>query len=596
MSFLKNKLHILFLETFQKLGLDPSYAILSASARPDLADYQCNGAMALAKIEKTSPLVLAEKIKEELQKHPSFSEFCEDVTIAPPGFINIRLSLKGISTFLRPWAQDIRQSFYHIPHPQKVVFDFGGPNLAKEMHVGHLRSAIIGDCLQRLFRFVGHEVISDVHLGDWGTPMGMLLCELKRKEPHLPYFKESYGGPYPMDPPLTIEELSALYRQASERCKDNPEAQEEARQAAFDLQNGSHPGYRALWSHFRALSVGSVAKDFENLGIHFDLWLGESDAHETLVSLEKRLKDQKILVQSEGAWIIPLEREDDKKPMPPLIVVNSDGGYSYGATDLATLEDRAHDLGAATILYVVDKRQSLHFEQVFRSARLASVVPSSCHLEHLPFGTMNGPDGKPFKTREGGVMRLQDLIGNAINQAMALLPDPDDSLVQETDLPLLARQIAISAIKYNDLKNSRTSDYIFDLKNFMTFEGRTGPYLQYAVARINSLLRKAEAARLSPGILTLSHPAERRLGLLLCQFPEAIEKTVEKKDPSLLAEYVFNVAQDFSSFYTDCPIMGEANQEVQQSRLQLVHLCREILKKSLYLLGIETPEVMVKRR
>jgi arginyl-tRNA synthetase len=596
MISLKNKIKQIFIDAFHVLGLDPRYAEVSPSARADLGDYQCNGAMALAKIQGMAPPLLAEKIMDQVRLHGDFEKLFEKITFAPPGFINVRLSLSGLSTFLDEWRHHPNSAYPLTENPRKIVLDFGGPNLAKEMHVGHLRSCIIGDCLQRVLGFVGHKVTSDIHFGDWGTPMGMLICQLKIDHPHLPYFDPQLSGNYPSASPITIQELSALYRQAAERCKENPQAQEEARQAAFDLQQG-RPGYRALWSHFRSISIESVSRDFSHLGVHFDLWLGESHVQDALPSLEDRLKKQGTLQESQGAWIIPLELPSDKKPMPPLIMVNGDGGYSYGATDLATIEDRIQSLQAESILYVVDNRQSLHFEQVFRSARLTKIAPEDVTLEHLPFGTINGPDGKPFKTRAGGVMRLQDLISMAIQHALTILPNPaEETTLPEEELQTLARQIAISAIKYNDLRNSRTSDYVFDLQNFMTFEGRTGPYLQYAVARMNSLVRKTKEANLWAGSIILSEAHERHLGVLLCQFPEAIDRTLQKNDPSVLADYVFNLAQGFSSFYNACPILSEPSSASQQSRLQLVLLCRTVLKEGLHLLGIETPEVMVKRK
>lgn len=565
-----------FAAIFQKLGLDTKFAVIKPSDRPDLSDFQCNGALALAKSLHKNPREIAALIAEELQKDEAVSS----VSVDGPGFINFKISNEFIAKSLNEMAEDERLGCSKVAEPKQIVMDFGGPNVAKALHVGHLRSAVIGESIRRIETFVGNKVISDVHFGDWGTPMGMILAEIIHQDGNLDKV-ESYD----------IAKISAIYKQANIRCKEDENAKETARQITAELQNGN-PEYRKAWKYLRDVSVADVKKTYLELDAHFDLWLGESDAHQACGEVVELAKEKGLSEVDDGATIIRLP--ETNKPMPPVILVKTDGGFGYQVTDIATIKTRVEDLHAQEIIYVVDKRQSLHFEQVFQVAEMLGIA-KGVKLEHIGFGTVNGADGKPFKTRDGGVMNLSDLILISKEKVRNSMPKAEEvEGFSKEDIEKMVTQIAMGAIKFQDLKNNIASGYVFDLEDFAKFDGKTGPYIQYAVARINSILRKAKAGGLEIGDIVISNEDERNLALKLSQFENVIMRAHADKEPSIITDYAYTLAQVFSSFYNTCPIMNAEDKTLAASRLKLASLVRDTLKQLLYLLGIEAPEVMLK--
>ncbi len=583
-----SELSVRFGDAFEKIGLDRAYGGVTMSDRPDLAQFQNNGALAAASAAGRQPREIAGDVVRQVSDPAVFFE----LSVAGPGFVNIRLT----DDFLAGWLADLSgdERYGHRPHTAdgKVLIDFGGPNVAKAMHVGHLRSSLIGDSLQRVFRFAGYEVVSDIHFGDWGTQMGQLIIEAQARKPDLPYFDPDQSGPYPTDPPFTLDNLQEMYPAVTARTKADPAEADRARQATLELQQG-RPGYRALWQHFWDVSHDSQKRDFDQLGVAFDLWHGESTVHDRVAPMLDKIRDGGGATEDAGALIIELAEPEDAKEVPPLLLTKSDGGYLYGTTDLATIDNRV-DMGVGEALYVVDARQALHFEQVFRAAHKTGVAPQTMVLEHVPFGTMNGPDGKPFKTREGGVLRLDDLIGVVREAALKRLEEAELA----TDYPEaerldIAAKVGLAALKYGDLSNNRVSNYTFDLERFTSFEGKTGPYLLYGAVRIKSILRKAAEADLGPGsIVPSTKDAERALMLELTRFPEVIDRTVELRAPNHLAEYAYDVVTAFNRFYEACHILTEEDAARQASWLGLVDLTLRMLTRLLDLLGIEIPERM----
>lgn len=563
------------IQALQKAGIETKDAFVSQSNRPDLSDYQSNAAMALAKKNQRIPRELAAEIAAYLKEKP----FISKISVDGPGFLNLSLSDDFLQTL--PASTETVSG-------RTVVIDYGGPNIAKEMHVGHLRSAVIGESLKRIMRACGDHVIGDVHFGDWGTPIGMLIAQLHRENPTLPYFTEPFSG---TDFSMSISEISALYRRAADAFKNEDVFKEEARIATFELQN-HRPGYLALWQMFKDKSVAAVKENYDELGVDFDVWLGESDVNDLLAFVLSDLTEKGLTELSEGAMIVRLP-EENGRTRAPLILKKSDGAYTYAATDLATIIARKRDFNPQAILYVVDARQREHFEQVFEVARMAHYVDDDVLLEHIAFGTVNGADGKPFKTRAGGVMNLKSLIDLAVDKAFENIPEQmDEALAQKQ-----AHQIAIGALKYQDLKNVRTSDYIFDTENFTKSEGRTGAYIQYAIARINSILEKS--GQTEPAVqgasLHLSHPMERDVLLTLKREPEALEAAYLRREPSVISEYVYELAQKFSTFYGAVSINNEPDEVLKLSRLKLICMTRDTLKNNLKLLGIEAPDKMVSK-
>ncbi|HEX3755166.1 MAG TPA: arginine--tRNA ligase [Rhizomicrobium sp.] len=572
---------------FAAEGLPESFGQVQVSDRPDLAQFQCNGALAAAKQVKANPRAIAEKIAARLKVHPLFAR----IEIAGPGFINLDVADETLAGRVETMARDARLGAPATGTGKTVVIDFGGPNIAKPMHVGHLRSSIIGDCLQRLLRANDWRVVSDVHLGDWGLQMGQLISEIEAEGLAPIYFDMNYVGPYPQESPVTMDELETLYPRAAAACKTDPERLEAARRATVDLQAG-RPGYRALWRHFVQVSEAGLSREFASLGVAFDLWKGESSVDVLIPPMIEDLKRRGLAELSEGALVVRVARDDDKKPMPPLILVKSEGGVLYGTTDLATIIERVREQNPDLILYVVDHRQHGHFEQVFRAAQLADLAGKAA-LEHVGYGTMNGADGKPFKTRAGGVMKLHDLIGMATAEAEKRLGEQGlDETIGAEERAAIARKVGIATIKFADLSNHRTTDYIFDLERFSRFEGKTGPYLQYAAVRIRSILRKLKPEDLHSERAIMRSPEERAVILQLLALPEAMAGTEDKRAPNMLCDYAFDLAQKFSRFYAEHHVLNETNPALRAARLHLCELVLAVLTKLLDLLGIEVPERM----
>lgn len=589
-----------FAQAFQEQGFSQESAArwgeVSVSDRPDLAQFQCNGALGAAKSEKKNPRELAQKIVASLQANTSLAVRFQ-LSIAGPGFINIVLNDAYVSEVMNGLRADSRLGVDRIAHPRTVVIDFGGPNVAKAMHVGHLRSTIIGDSLCRIFRFVGDRVIGDNHLGDWGTPMGMVICELKREKPELPYFKSEPQPEFPKESPVTMEDLERLYPEGSKRFKEDPQFKSEVLRATDELQKGSR-NYRALWQHFVDTTFRELNRDYASLGVKFDVWLGESFYEEKMPPMVKRLQDQGQAVMSEGAWVIPLISEQDPE-IPPLILVKSGGGYLYHTSDLATVEYRVNELKADLALYAIDNRQALHLKQIFLAARKVGIA-KGCELVHTGFGTMNGKDGKPFKTRDGGILKLKDVIAMVNEEARKRLSELGvDQKFPAEELDGIANKVGTATLKYADLKNNRTVDYVFDLERFAQFEGNTGPYLLYAAVRIKSILRKAREQGFEPGAVIEPNAAiaeqgnaERLLMLEMLKLPDVLARAYDAYEPHHLCDYGFNLSQVFNQFYQSCHILREENAERRASWLALCQLVHDQLILVLDLLGIQVPERM----
>lgn len=587
MSSLTETLSTLAGAAFAAEGLDPNFGVVQRSDRPDLAQFQCNGALAAAKAAKLNPRAVAEKIMARLKSDSRFAK----IDIAGPGFLNFTLADSELTRELATAASDPRCGAGKRSNPQTVIVDFVGVNIAKAMHVGHLRSTIIGDSLQRLFRFAGDTVFSDVHFGDWGLQMGQLISELAREKPELPYFNPAFTGPYPEGSPVTMEDLELLYPRASAASKSSADRLDEARRATADLQKG-RPGYVALWKHFQTVSIEGVKRELAALGVHPDWWKGESDADPLVDDMVADLQTRGLAVESEGALVVHIGEVSDKREMPPLIVRKSDGGALYETTDLATIVDRVRAVDPDLILYVVDQRQGDHFEKVFRGARKAGLNGKAV-LDHIGFGTVNGLDGRPFKTRDGGTLKLADLIEQAQTEARARLEEHGlGAEYPEAERAEIARQVGLAAIKFADLSTYRVTNYVFDLKRFTRFEGETGPYLQYQAVRIKSLLRKAADAGYADAAIGVTSDSERNLALALLRLPEAIALAQTRRAPNVLCDHAFELAQAYSRFYGEHHIMSETDANVRGARLAL---CRAVLAQMtlvLDLLGIEVPERM----
>lgn len=600
MTDLKTSLSEAVAAAFAAEGVDAALARVVASDRPDLADFQSNGALAAAKALKANPRELAARVAERLSADPRLSS----VEVAGPGFINLKLSDAALSRRAAEVAADETLAGASLNTPsRKVVIDYAGPNVAKPMHVGHLRSSIIGESLKRLFRFRGDTVWGDAHFGDWGFQMGLLITACGDEGLALAFMADG-DGPFPAESPVTLEDLERLYPQAAAKAKEDPAFRDRARKATAELQNG-RPGYRALWAHFVAVSRTALKREFGALDVTFDLWNGESDADPLMPEMLAHLKETGLLVEDDGAQVVHVAKpgETRKKKLadgsvieapspPPLLVVSSEGSAMYGTTDLATILDRRKSIDPDLILYVVDERQAEHFEQVFRAAYLAGYAPEKS-LEHLGFGTMNGADGKPFKTRAGGVLKLHDLITMATDKARERLKEAklgDD--LPEAEFEDIARKVAVAALKFADLSNNRTTSYVFDLDRFMSFEGKTGPYLLYQAVRVKSLLRKAADQGVEIAPIVVAEPAERDLALTLDAFDAATADAYDKRSPNLIAEHAYRLAQSFSKFYAACPILVAPDAATKGSRLALAAASLHQLEQALDLLGIETPERM----
>jgi arginyl-tRNA synthetase len=575
-------------QAFAEIGLAADLGETVPSQRPELAQFQVNGAMAAGKAAGRAPRDIAQEVAERLSGHPDLAR----VEVAGPGFINITLTDEAIARLADRDAGDPYLGFPVTTTPQTVVVDYAGPNVAKAMHVGHLRATIIGDSLARLFSFAGDKVIRDPHFGDWGFQMGLLIAALADERPDLPYFDPG-ATEYPSESPVGLDDLQRVYPEAAARARSDDEFADAARQATVRLQQGD-PGYLALWSHMKGVSEQSQRRDFAALGVNFDLWYGESDVHDRLAPLVAGLRASGVAEESHGALVIRVAEETDNREIPPLILESRSGGFLYSTTDLATVQMRVDELRADLVLYVVDRRQADHFLQIFRAARKAGIVPDDTRLEHIWFGTMNGADGKPFKTREGGVVRLADVIDMLTVAARRRLDEahlaeeyPDEERAR------IAEMVGIAALKFGDLINNRTSDYVFDLDRFSAFEGKTGPYLQYAAVRIKSILRRASAAGLAAGPLQPpSVDTERNLMLELMHLPEVVGRAIDLRAPNHVAEYAFDLAGRFNRFYDTCHILSESDESRRGSWLTLSTWALAALERLLDLLGIEVPDRM----
>ena len=575
-------------QAFKAAGYDASYAKVSLSNRPDLCEYQCNGAMAAAKAYKKAPIVIANDVVEKLTESKVFSE----VSAVNPGFINLKLEAGFLADYLQKMQEDENLSIEKTAEPRKIMIDYGGPNVAKPLHVGHLRSAIIGESIKRMGRLMGHEVLGDVHLGDWGLQMGLIITELKVRKPELVYFDEAYEGEYPAEPPFTIGELEEIYPTASARSKEDEAYKEEAMQATYLLQHG-HRGYQAVLHHILQVSVTDLKKNYERLSVSFDLWKGESDAQPYIPEMAEYMKNAGYSRLDEGAWVVDAKEESDTKEVPPCMILKSDGASLYTTTDLATIIDRMKNYHPDKMIYVVDKRQEMHFIQVFRCARKTKLVEEGTELEFLGFGTMNGKDGKPFKTREGGVMRLESLIQD-INEEM-FRKITDNHEIDAEEARETAKIVGLAAIKYGDLSNQASKDYVFDVERFTSFEGNTGPYILYTIVRIKSILNKYRAGGGSLGTHEIRKPSgssEKALMLVLSRFNSVMQNAFDELAPHKICAYIYDLANEFNHFYHETKILSEENEEQKASWIQLLALTKDVLELCTDTLGFSAPERM----
>ena len=573
---------------FEAAGYDRSYAKVTLSNRPDLCEYQCNGAMAGAKAYHKAPIMIAQDVVAKLEGSGCFC----DVQAVNPGFINLKLDERFVADYLDEMETDEDLGLNKTDNPKMIVIDYGGPNVAKPLHVGHLRSAIIGESVKRIARKMGHNVLGDIHLGDWGYQMGLIITELKERKPELPYFDENFKGEYPAEAPFTISELEEIYPTASGKAKEDEEYRERALHATYLLQNG-HKGYTAIWNHIMHVSVNDLKKNYANLNVDFDLWKGESDAQAYIPDMIERLKKEGFAHVDDGALVIDVQEESDTKEIPPCMIQKSDGASLYGTTDLATLVQRVEDYHPDKVIYVVDKRQELHFVQVFRAAKKTGIVPSETELKFLGFGTMNGKDGKPFKTREGGVMRLENLITEIQEEMYKKITD--NRTVEEEEAKNTAKTVGMAAIKYGDLSNQASKDYVFDVDRFTSFEGNTGPYILYTIVRIKSILNKyQEEGKAVTGLKVnqQSGESEKALMLALVKYNEMMENAYEELAPHKICAYIYDLANAFNHFYHETKILAEENEAKKQGYIALLILTKKVLESCIDVLGFEAPERM----
>jgi arginyl-tRNA synthetase len=587
MVSLRKKLTNIVKTAFEEFGYESQFGEVTFSDRPDLSQFQCNGAFACGKSIRTNPVQVAKMIVEKIPSKGVFKE----ISIAGAGFINFILEDSFIAKHVLEMSQDENLGITKTNKPQKILLDYGGPNVGKPLHIGHLRTAIIGESLKRMAKALGHEVIGDIHLGDWGLQMGMIIVELERQHQEWVYFDESFAGPYPEESPINYEDFESTYPIASKRAKEDPEIMEKSRRATKDLQMG-RPGYLALWRHFVKVSSEALKKSYDNLFVHFDLWLGESDVQDLIPSMVESLKKGGYTYESDGALVIGVKKPEDDYEVPPFMVYKSDGSSLYSTTDLATILQRKKDFEPDSIWYVVDLRQSMHFLQVFRCAYKTGIVDGKTELLYLGFGTMNGKDGKPYKTRDGGVMQLDDLIQMVEKTALERIEQEKIGVdYSEEEKKRISHYVGIAALKYGDLMNHRTKDYVFDMDRFLSFEGRTGAYLLYSIVRMKSILRKAKEQGLEKGtICEATDSIERDLQLKLSEFSDALNRGFEEKAPNNICDYVYNLAADFNRFYHEHRILTQENQDIQKSWLALLSYTHDVMEKCLDILGIRAPE------
>ena len=575
-------------KAFETAGYDAGLGKVTISNRPDLCEYQCNGAMAGAKRYKKAPIMIANDVAAQLQDSTVFAS----VEAVMPGFLNCKVKPEFMKDYLTKMREDAKFGLEEAKAPQTIIIDYGGPNVAKPLHVGHLRSAIIGESVKRIARYMGHKVIGDIHLGDWGLQMGLIITELKERQPELVYFDETFEGEYPTEAPFTIGELEEIYPTASTKSKQDPSYKEKAMEATFKLQNDVR-GYRALWKHIIHVSVTDLKKNYANLNVDFDLWKGESDVHNIIPDMVEYMKKEGYAYISEGALVVDVKEETDTKEIPPCMILKSDGASLYNTTDLATIMERMETMSPDSMIYVVDKRQDLYFDQVFRCARKTKLVKEDTKLSFLGFGTMNGKDGKPFKTREGGVMRLENLL-KEINEEM-YRKITDNREVDEEEARETAKKVALSAIKYGDLSNQASKDYVFDIDRFTSFEGDTGPYILYTIVRIKSILNKYKEQGGNTEqvqIQNATNDSEKSLMMELAKFNTMMEAAFEEIAPHKVCAYIYDLANAFNKFYHETRILAEEDENKKAGYIALLVLCRDILETCIDLLGFDAPERM----
>lgn len=575
-------------ESFEKAGYDKKYGMVSVSNRPDLCQYQCNGAMAAAKAYKKAPIQIAQEVIAPLLEDAMFSK----IEAVNPGFINISVSGAFLAEQAKEMDQDEKLGV-SMPEKKTIVIDYGGPNVAKPLHVGHLRSAVIGESVKRICRFMGNKVIGDVHLGDWGLQIGLIITELKKRQPELPYFDENFQGEYPEEAPFTISDLEEIYPYASGYSKEHKDYLQEAQQATARLQEGD-AGYRALWQHILNVSIADLKKNYDKLSVEFDIWKKESDVQPYIPDMVEKMKKDGFAYESEGALVVDVTEEGDKKELPPCIIVKSNGATLYATTDLATIVERMKLFQPDQIIYLADKRQSLHFTQVFRVAKKTGIVEPDMQLDFIGFGTMNGKDGKPFKTRDGGVLRLQSLREMISDEVYKKIMENRD--YSEEEARNIAGQVGLAALKYGDLSNQASKDYIFDVERFASFEGNTGPYILYTIVRIKSLIQKyvSQGGKM-PEEVQYEAPvseSETQLYLTLGKFADAVESAYKELAPHKICQYIYELSEAFNHFYHETKILAEEDEKRRNSYLCLIRLVQKVLEQCIDLLGFEAPDKM----
>lgn len=573
---------------FVQAGYTGELGRVTISNRPDLCEYQCNGAMAGAKQYKKAPLVIAQEVAAVLQESAVFSE----VNAVAPGFLNLKVRENFLTAYVKSMREEEKFGLEKPENPKKAVIDYGGPNIAKPLHVGHLRSAVIGESVKRILRYCGHEVIGDIHLGDWGQPLGLVITELRERKPNLVYFDKAYTGEYPKEAPFTIAELEEMYPAASKKSKEDAGYKARAMEVTFKMQSGVR-GYRAVWEHILQVSIADLKKNYDRLNVEFDLWKGESDVHELIPDMVEVMKREGYAHESEGALVVDVKEESDTKEIPPCMILKSDGAALYNTTDLATILDRMEQINPDEMIYLTDKRQELYFEQVFRCARKTKLVKPETKLVWIGFGTMNGKDGKPFKTRDGGVMRLEVLLQETIDEMYRKITENRE--MPEKEAQNTAQMIALSALKYGDLSNQASKDYIFDMERFTSFEGDTGPYILYTIVRIKSILAKygEQGGKVSADAFSdAKSESEKALMMQLTMFNAMMENACAELAPHRVCAYIYDLANAFNRFYHETKILAEENEERKAGLIALLVLTRDVLEACIGVLGFSAPERM----
>ncbi len=575
-------------QAFEAAGYNKELGKVTLSNRPDLCEFQCNGAMAGAKQYKCAPIAIANAVVEKLAESKVFSA----VNAVMPGFLNMNVSEEFVAEYMRGMAEADKFGLEKPEQPKKIIVDYGGPNVAKPLHVGHLRSAVIGESIKRICRYVGHDVLGDVHLGDWGLQMGLVITGLQERQPDLVYYDENYEGEYPKEPPFTIAELEEIYPAASAKSKEDPIYKAKAMDATFKLQNGVR-GYRALWRHIINVSIADMKQIYNTLNVEFDLWKGESDVHDLIPEMVKLMKDGGYAYISDGALVVDVKEENDTKEMPPCMILKSDGAALYNTTDLATIMERMNLYQPDELIYLTDKRQELYFEQVFRCAKKTKLVKEDTKLYWLGFGTVNGSNGKPYKTRDGGVMRLENLIKETKEEMYRKIVDNRE--MDETDAREIANTVAVSALKYGDLSNQASKDYIFDVDRFTSFEGDTGPYILYTIVRIKSILNKYKDQGGSMEGLSIEAPGNastKELMMQLAGFNAMMQSAYEEIAPHKVCAFIYDLANAFNHFYHETKILGEKDEAKKASLIALLTLTKGVLEAAIDVLGFSAPDKM----